>query len=194
MNSKTLALLCLGLAASFASAETLVVNVPFAGDIDSFDDYGATGNQVFLLDMGSIAPGYTNFAMSGVGWDVTITAEGASWLSEATVAFNNSTNDSPDEVWLSPGAGNYTPGTMSFSSGGIIQFSSIPLNNMALNGDNILRLEFFESYDDVPGTRDGFWHQGGTLDLQFEATAVPEPASMAVLSLGAAALLRRRRK
>ncbi len=194
MKNRTIALLGLAMVSSVASATTLVHTHTFAADVDSYDGYGTAGNVIVTLDMGAIFPGYDTFAMSGVGWDVTITAEGASWMSEAAVEFNNSTADSPDAIWLRPGAGSNTPGTGTFSSGGIIQFSSIPLNNISLNGDNVLRMEFFETYNDVSGVRDGFWHAGGTLDLQFEANPVPEPASMAVLGLGAAALLRRRRK
>lgn len=194
MNLKSPAIAGLALVSSFACASTLVHNYTFASDINSFDGYGATGNTIVTLNLGSLFPGYNGFAMSGVGWDVTITAEGASWLSEAAVEFNNSTADSPDAIWLRPGAGNNAAGTMTFNSGGIIAFSSIPLNNIALNNDNVLRMEFFESYDDVTGTRDGFWHRGGTLNLQFEANPVPEPASIAALGLGAAALLRRRRR
>lgn len=194
MKGKTLALMGMALCASFASADVLQAQLEMVVDHDSFDGYGAPGNQMYLIDLGVLFPGYSNFALSGVGWDVTITAEGASWLSEATLAFNNSTNDSPDEVWLGPGFGDDTPGTGTYSSNGIVQFSSIPLNNIALNGDNVLRLEFFEGFDDVSGVRDGFWHTGSTIDMQFEASPVPEPASMAALGLGAAGLLRRRRK
>ena len=192
MRVRTLAFLGFALVSSFASATTLVHTYTFGANTDSFDDYGAPGNVVINLNLGAIFPGYSNFSMSGVGWNVTITAEGASWLSEATVEFNNSTADSLDAVGLAP-SGTNTPGTATYSNP-IVAFSSVPLNNIALNNDNILRMEFFEQFDDVPGVRDGFWHQGSRLDIQVEATAVPEPATMAVLGLGAAALLRRRRK
>jgi hypothetical protein len=194
MKLKSIAICGFALATSIASATTLVHTFNFATDIDSFDGYGAASNVVVTLDMNAIFPGYSGFSMSGVGWDVTITSEGESWRSEAAVEFNNSTADSPDAIWLTPGSADSSPGTGTYSSGGIISFSSVPLNDIALNADNVLRMEFFETYDDVTGTRDGFWHAGGAMDLQFEATPVPEPASMAALTLGAAALLRRRRR
>jgi hypothetical protein len=183
----------LAMAASFASADIVSGTVTLLGDVDSFDSYGTAGNSVFTYDLGSVFAGYTGFTLTHIGWDVTITAEGASWQSEARVGFENS--DVSDAIYLSPGAGVNTPGTGVFSSGGLIDLGGIdPSFPVVFNPDNLMTLNFFETLDDVPGVRDGFWHAGGTIDLQFTATAVPEPATMAVLGLGAAALLRRRRK
>lgn len=188
-----IAMLGLGLAASFATADTLVYTYTFDQNTNSYGALGDINNVVVNLDLGTIFAGYEGFEMSGVGWDVDLEAFSPSWLSEIGVQFNESTGLGTEWISLNPGVGTDTSGTGTFSSA-LVTFSSVSLPNIVLNPDNVLRMEFFESFDDSSVAPDGQWLAGSTLELQFEAQAVPEPATMAILGLGAAALLRRRRK
>jgi PEP-CTERM motif len=82
---------------------------------------------------------------------------------------------------------------VAYSSGGILDLASIdPGLPIIFDNDDNIRFEFWEGFDDLPNAVDGVWNSG-TITLQFEATAVPEPATMAVLGLGALAAMRRRR-
>lgn len=147
--------------------------------IPSFDGFGAAGNTVVNLNLG---PGAI---MNGVGWNVNLTANGASWLSELTVAFTDSAGG--QGIFLSPGAGNDAPGTAQFSSGGVVKFNTVPLPDIVL-ADGILRMEFFEGFDDVAGQADGVWNSGN-LTIQF----VPAPGAMALFGMGGLLAARRRR-
>jgi len=174
------------------AATNAITNFNVAG-IESFDGPGAPGNTVVDLDLAA-ALGYasgTSITMTSVGWDVTLTAFGASWLSELTVTFGDDSG-APAPIQLRPGAGNDFPGTsVPFASGGQIQFDSIPLPDIFLS-NGILRMEFFEGFDDVPGVADGLWESGFLSIGTFEA-AVPAPGAAAVLGLAGLAGLRRRR-
>ncbi|MBI5708157.1 MAG: PEP-CTERM sorting domain-containing protein [Armatimonadetes bacterium] len=193
MKLKTLAFSMLLGATALASADVLTVGLTISGDMPSMDGYGDSDNMVFGIDMNAVFSGYgnyQNFVLTGLGWDVTLTATAPSWLSELAAAFESSSQ--ADGVYLRPGAGNNFGGTGSYSSGGIVDLVG-PGLTVVLDADNILRLEFYESFNDFADAQDGFWHDGSRLDLQFNADLVPEPASMAVLGLGALALIRRRK-
>lgn len=157
----------------------------------SHNAQGDLGNTVVNLDLAACLgfPSGTPLTFNGVGWDVTLFADvavgpfGGSWLSELTVGFSADGDVLPD-IYLNPGAGQDHPGTMTFANP-IIKFDSIPIPNIDLpNG--VLRMEFFEGFDDDINFDDGRW-LNGSLMLQ----AVPEPASLSLLILGGL-LLRRR--
>lgn len=158
------------------------------GGIESWDLVGDSSNTVIEFDLAAalgLASG-TSIAFNGIGWDVTISTVGASWLSEARIYFDD--NISPDLVglFLSPGIADGTPGTGSYSSGGILKLADAGIDDVVLpNG--ILRMEFNESFDDVADAVDAIW--SGTLTLQ----AIPAPGTLALLGLGGFAAARRRR-
>ena len=64
---------------------------------ESFDAYGTPGNTVWTFNVGA------NAAITGIGWDVNLTAYNPSWLSELKVAIEDSSG--AFGVWLTPGAG-----------------------------------------------------------------------------------------
>lgn len=146
----------------------------------SFDEPGNPINQLAGINIGG------DFLVTGIGWsNVTIQTVGASWLSEATIGFL----DSPIGLQLSPGSADATPGTGTYSSGGILDLASIdPTFPFTAGADGIVNLEFFETFVDNAGAADAFW-LSGTLTIEY----VPAPGALAMLGLGGLVAGRRRR-
>lgn len=113
-------------------------------DIDSWDGLDDADNIVIDLNIGA---GNT---LTGVGWDIGIATIGASWLSEATIQHSDSTGSAdPNAINLNVGAGLDNSGDQDFSSGGaILDFSDNGLPDITAGPDGILRLQFFETFDD----------------------------------------------
>lgn len=175
---KKLALIA-AFAASALAAQAAILDIEL-DDVLSVDPLGDPLNTVLDFDLGGMAD------VVGIGWDVEIFADSPSWLSEAVVAFQDSS--SATYVLLTPGVGDNAPGTQSYSSGGIVDLIGLGLDFTVADG--ILRLEFFDSFDDYPNDWDAIWNG----HIQVEYNVVPEPATMAALGLGLAAMARRRRK
>jgi len=143
---------------------------------------GTPGNTVLSLQVGAGA------LISSLDWNVTLTAFGASWLSDMEVRFSSSAGD--DGVWLTPGSEGFA-GTMSYT--GAVNLVDAGLA-FAVQSDGILRVEFAETMKDLaPDMPDGQWDAG---QIQVGITsAVPEPSSYALMAFGLLALggaLRRR--
>ncbi|KQS04035.1 hypothetical protein ASG11_07050 [Sphingomonas sp. Leaf357] len=167
-----------------ANAATLVVNV--AGG-QGFAAFGGAGNTVRTYNVGA------GSTITGVSYSVNITARGTSWLSEATLAFTNSLLS--NGVFLSPGVGVDNAGTASYS--GSADLVALGLS-FAVGADGLLRLEYFDSFVDgeLP---DSIWNNGTvTFTYSPAASAVPEPATWAMMIGGfgmvGGALRSRRRK
>lgn len=122
---------------------------------ESWDAQGSPNNVVMELDIGA------SNAVTGGSFDVTITTSGnGSWCSEATLLMTNSDGIAdPNGIILSPAAGNDATcdGGLEVSSGGVLDFTDNGLPDIVPNADGILRLEFFESFDDVADEIDAFW-------------------------------------
>lgn len=154
-----------GMASSYSSVSFDVT------DIDSNDVIGDPDNEIRWLNLGAGAH------ITGIGWDVTLFADAPSWLSEIGVQF--SASDQIDWVSLNPGVGDAVSGFGSYSSGGIIDLVGLGYD-FYLGSDGLLRLEFFESFDDFPDDWDGYW-ASGALTFAYEVDTpqpgVPEPSS-----------------
>lgn len=190
LNIKSMALASLLAASAFASAEVFTYNIDVTG-LASWDESGSANNYFTALDLGSIAPGFTDYVLIGIGWDnVGLTTVGESWRSEAAFLFNSNADDG---IVLRVGSADTSPGSGVYSSGGIIDLEGVEAGlSETIGADNILNFEVFETFDDVVDEIDANF-TSGTVTLQFEAQPVPEPATIAALGVGAAALIRRRR-
>ena len=159
-----------------------VVTVDTAG-ITTYGEFGDPANTVLNFDIGA------NSHVTGIGYDVNLTAFDPSFLSEITISFTPS--DPTAGVLLSPGFQDAISGTASYSSGGIGDLVSQGLD-FNVSGDGTLRLEFYEEFQDNVNPNGRF--NSGTLSVQYDA--VPEPSTWALLGLGAVgtgvAALRRR--
>jgi hypothetical protein len=166
-------------------AAPLVVNV--AG-IQSFGEVGDSGNTVFTFNVGAFA------TITGVAYDVNITAFSPSYLSEIGLYFGDSAQTTG--VFLTPGFQNPQPGTGSFA--GAADLVNIGLA-FQVGADGILRLEFFEGFDDASVSPDGIWNFGTVTfitDAVDNPGDVPEPASGLLMGAGLALIgytARRRR-
>ena len=145
---------------------------------------GTAGNTVLNLNVGA------GSSVVGIGWDVNNTAFTPSWLSEMVISFSNTDNSGGAD--LTVGAGDYIAGTAAYSSGGVIDLVGLNLSFTA-NANGLVRVEFFESFDDSAVNPDGIWNSGA---LTLQVVAIPEPATYALMAMGlfAVGAVARRRK
>lgn len=94
----------------------------------------------------------TGKVMTGIGWDVGIATVGGSYLSEATIYFDGSDRDGLG-LFLTPGAGDFSPGTGYYSSP-VIDLTDNGIPDIPIQADGLLWIELFESYDDVADSVD----------------------------------------
>jgi PEP-CTERM motif len=151
------------------SLSDTVINV--AG-ITSIGEEGAPGNSVLTFNVGAGA------SVIGIGWDVNVSAFDPSWLSELTVGFGSS---SVSELVLAVGAGDDGPGlNAAYTSEGVVDLVGLGFN-FNVGADGVLRVEFFEGFDDASVSPDGIWNSGA---LTIQVAAIPEPATYGMMALG----------
>ena len=159
--------------------------------IFSNESFGSPLNEVFFLNIGA------NSEVIGLGWDVLLFADSPSWLSEPVVSFGSSSNLA--FVNLTVGVGDNFPGTQSYSSIGLIDLVDSGLS-FTVDADGLLRLEFWESFNDFPDDWDAIW-ESGTISIEYAPVGsgglIPEPGTWAMLIAGlglVGASMRRRRR
>lgn len=174
-----------------AQGEDVILNIT---GLETWDLVGDASNTVLVLDAAAAIglPSGTPIAFNGIGWDANITTAGASWLSENRIYFDDNVAPDLTGLFLRIGAGQNVSGSMDFSSGGVIKLMDVGIAPIALP-DGTLRLEFHETFDDVPDAVDsvfGLLASGAnsTLTLQF----TPEPTSLVSLALAGLIAIRRR--
>ena len=99
----------------------------------------------------------------GVAWDVGIASIGDSWLADASIFVSNADGTAdPNAVILAPGFQIEAPGDQEFSSGGVVLFADEGLPEVEPNGDGIIRLQFYEGFDDLPDAIDSEWRNAAS--------------------------------
>lgn len=160
---------------TFGGTSTLVLDI--AGS-DSWDALGDPSNTVLVV------PLTTGDMMTGIGWDVTLTTVGGSWLSEARFYFDGSDQDLSG-LFLTPGAGNSFPGTsVFFSSGGIIDLTDNGIPDIPVLADGNLYIELHESFDDAGDAVDATWIAPSELTIALDTAAgVPTVTQWGLIAL-----------
>jgi len=127
---------------------------------------------------------FADSIITSVSFSANLTAFSPSWLSELTLSFENA--DQTDGVFFNPGFNDDNPGTATYN--GFADLVDLDLS-FAVGADGILRLEFFEGFDDFDGP-DGIWNFG-TITFGVETVGgevppgeVPEPATGLLLGAG----------
>ena len=130
-----------------------------------------------------IAMCFTGGSITGIEWDVTLETVGASWLSEATMQFTDSSGSAdPNAINLTVGNGDNTPGTMTYNSGGIVDLTDNTLPDVVAAGDGILQIQFFESFDDNADAVDSMFTSGTVGIHGIDLVPVACPYAAAVLA------------
>lgn len=167
----SLALAAVALGAGTAQAGQVTLDV---SGIESYDSFGSALNVSRYLQLTS------GFRIVGIAWDVDLTADVPSWLSEMSVDLNDG---GLAGFSLSPGIGNNISGSQSFSGAEDLIGLGV---DFFLGVSGRLYFDFFETFVDNGGLGDGRWDRGS-----LTVTYVPEPATfglaaLALLGLGAA--------
>lgn len=164
---------------------TSLFATPLVVDVTGLQSHGFFGdpdNTVLTFDVGA------NATIVSIAYTVGLSATEPSFLSEIGVGLTDSAQT--DGVFVAPGFAEPFPGVGVYT--GFANLADLGLG-FNVGSDGILRLEFFEFFDDFLGA-DGQW-DFGTITIDYQAAqAVPEPASGLLLAggLGLLAYTRRR--
>lgn len=162
-----------GLSLAAGSAQAYQISLDVSG-IQSLGEFGELGNETRFLDL------FAGARVTGLSWDVTLSAFGSSWLSDMGVDFSDGGTQGAS---LFPGIGDDFSGSGSYVGSADLVDLGI---DFTVGDSGRLFLEFFEFFYDGPVGADGVW-TSGTLTVSY----VPEPTSfalagLALLGLGAA--------
>lgn len=160
----------------------ILINVNVAG-IQSFAGFGNAGNTFLFFNIGA------GNSVNGFGYDVVLSANDPSWRSEITVGITNTTVLNMG-LFVRPGFMDQSPGLGTpYTSNGIVKLNTIPIAPITAGADGLIRLQFFETYDDPSVAPDGQW-KGGIFTLQ----VTPTPGAAGLLGLAGVSLLGRKRR
>lgn len=161
-------------------AAPLTVNI--AG-VQSYGEMGDAGNTVLRFNVGA------NATITAVDYSINLTAFTPSWLSEIGLAFSNS--DVSRGIVFNPGFGDEFTGTGTYTGSADLRDFGLAFN---VGTDGILRLEFYEDFDDFGGA-DGIWNFGSiTFGIEPEVVTLPEPSTALMLGAGIMMIGYRRRR
>ena len=167
-----------------------VYAVPFTIDVSGIESIGGDGDPANVLRELNIG---ANSTVTGITYNVNLTAFEPSYLSEFAVLLGNS--GGIDFRTFLPGYPDGVPddfdGTKSYS--GFDDLAAVG-QNFTVGADGILYLQFFEDLfaDDLPGA-DGIWNSG-TITFEVELAdveqpgEVPEPSTTLLMGAGLAML------
>lgn len=181
------------LASGAAHAATLIIDVTGALSYGvrcnaAKNECGPTNpnkNTVMLFDIGAFSQ------VTALAYNVSIAAVGYSYQQD--MMFSLSDSSGGGRLGVRPG---YRYGTGSGTYAGARDLLVAPTFNLFAGADGLLRIEFSDETDDIRNGIDGYW-RNGTITLTYDpvATAVPEPATWAMMIAGfgiVGASLRRR--
>jgi hypothetical protein len=177
-----------------ANAADLTKTITLA-DVASNTYLSWEGNTIVEVDLGAWSH------LNTLSWDVTLTANQGSMLNEAYVQLSDSTQW--NQLYFLPSLladpnGGYHAGTGHYA--GSVDFRALDTGaehgdySFSVGQDGILRLEFAENMDDLPGA-DAIWNSA-TFTFGYTVAAVPEPSTYGMMLLGLCAVgaaARRRR-
>jgi len=168
------------LACSLFLASTSVFAAQLTVDINGIDSYGlfrSPDNSVLNFDIGA------NSYITNVTYNVNVSAYSPSWLSELAFAFTNS--KVTEGVLINPAFIYDIPGTATFTDTVDLVAEGL---DFYIGADGIMRLEFYEDFNDPRISPDGRWNFG-TITFEYTpeqvAGEVPEPATALLLGGGA---------
>lgn len=164
MRSCVAAAAALLMASNASAAYTLSVDI---SGVFSNDPLGDMINEVRHFNL------FPDARIIGITWDVTLFADSPSWLSEMGVDLSDGAGAG---FSLTPGLGSDFSGTESFSGSEDLTGLGV---DFSVGSAGVLRMEFFESFDDFSDDWDGQW-QRGSLTIAY----IPEPASFGLAALG----------
>ncbi len=130
------------------------------------DEEGDGDNTVMMLDIGTpLGMAGMNLDVNAIGWDFSLTTVGASWGSEATIGFDWD-HDLVNDVYLNASMTDAPVTAQMLSSGGPLLLSNFGIPN-GLAAGGIVRIEFFDVFDDNPNSADARI-DAGSLTIQIE--------------------------